>query len=396
MGRKSVALPTGVELIGNSIRIRFMWNGKRRCETLAYPPTPKGIQAASGLRTQVTQLAKLGMLTEEKYAELFPNTSCPLPNQIIHFGEYAQEWLNSRDIVEGTRRNYLWALNAYWMPHFATTPLDQITSTAIRKVISKTDWKSGNAKRNAVVRLGTVLKSAMFDGLIPRNPVESIELPRRSRKIIDPFTREEAEAIIDWLYKNLRWQSRIYGAYFQFAFYTGMRPSEIAALRWDEVDMSTQSAHVCRIIADGQVHERTKTGQTRIVLLNSRAMAALDEAKRIATNRAKRNLAHRNSPYVFPPAKVAEYITQTSTTDRYFKLALAKLGLRDRPQYNARHTYATMCLMAGMNPAFIAQQLGHSVQMLLSTYARWLNSTTDWQELNKLENSQIGTKLVQA
>ena len=52
--------------------------------------------------------------------------------------------------------------------------------------------------------------------------------------------------------------------------------------------------------------------------------------------------------------------------------------------------------MAGMNPAFIAQQLGHSVQMLLSTYARWLNSTTDWQELNKLENSQIGTKLVQA
>jgi integrase len=52
--------------------------------------------------------------------------------------------------------------------------------------------------------------------------------------------------------------------------------------------------------------------------------------------------------------------------------------------------------MAGMNPAFIATQLGHSVQMLLSTYARRINPSTDWGELGKLENSSIGTKLVQA
>ena len=65
-----------------------------------------------------------------------------------------------------------------------------------------------------------------------------------------------------------------------------------------------------------------------------------------------------------------------------------------RREYNCRHSYATMCLMAGMNPAFIANQLGHSVQMLLSTYAKWLNSSTDWSELGKLENSMIGTKLV--
>jgi integrase len=65
------------------------------------------------------------------------------------------------------------------------------------------------------------------------------------------------------------------------------------------------------------------------------------------------------------------------------------------PQYDTRHTYATMCLMADMNPAFIANQLGHSVQMLLSTYAKWLNSTSDWSELKKLENQQTGTKLVQ-
>ncbi|VXC37587.1 hypothetical protein PSEUDO8Z_100276 [Pseudomonas sp. 8Z] len=41
--------------------------------------------------------------------------------------------------------------------------------------------------------------------------------------------------------------------------------------------------------------------------------------------------------------------------------------------------------MSGLNPAFIAQQLGHSVQMLLSTYARWINSSSGWGELEKLE-----------
>jgi len=49
--------------------------------------------------------------------------------------------------------------------------------------------------------------------------------------------------------------------------------------------------------------------------------------------------------------------------------------------------------MSGLNPAFIAQQLGHSVQMLLSTYARWLNSSSDWSEL---ENLKIGIKSVSA
>ncbi|QCI12281.1 integrase [Pseudomonas putida] len=44
-------------------------------------------------------------------------------------------------------------------------------------------------------------------------------------------------------------------------------------------------------------------------------------------------------------------------------------------------------------PAFIAQQLGHSVQMLLSTHARWINSSNDWQVLAK---RQIGPKWVRS
>jgi len=37
--------------------------------------------------------------------------------------------------------------------------------------------------------------------------------------------------------------------------------------------------------------------------------------------------------------------------------------------------------MSGINPAFIAQQLGRNVQMLLSTYARQLSSSGDQGEM---------------
>ncbi|RTY62304.1 hypothetical protein EKA85_25830 [Pseudomonas veronii] len=69
------------------------------------------------------------------------------------------------------------------------------------------------------------------------------------------------------------------------------------------------------------------------------------------------------------------------------------LNIRRRPPYNCRHTYATICSMSGMNPAFISQQLGHRAQMLLSTYARWINPSSDWSESEEL---QIGPKLVPA
>lgn len=48
--------------------------------------------------------------------------------------------------------------------------------------------------------------------------------------------------------------------------------------------------------------------------------------------------------------------------------------------------------MAGMKPGFIANQLGHSVQILLSTYARWMSQENDWDEMQKFE---IGTGLAQ-
>jgi integrase len=163
------------------------------------------------------------------------------------------------------------------------------------------------------------------------------------------------------------------------------------ALRWGEVDDRKRSVNVCPIMIRGEIQERTKTKTTRKVLLNDRALYALEKARPLTAAR---------SDYVFAPKGIGEkselYIHSETGPKRYWLSALRKLGIRHRRMYDMRHTYATMCLMAGMNPAFIAAQLGHSVQVLLSTYAKWISSPNDWSELDKLKNLESGTKVVRA
>lgn len=395
MGRKSVAAwPAGVDDNNGTIRIRFMWNGRRQSTTVDYPQTPQGIQAAGNLRAHLAQLAKLGVLTPEKYAELVPSASVPEDIHRPLFGDYAQDWLNAREIVQGTRKNYLWTFNTYWMGPLSGMRMEDITSPVLRRIVGAIEFPSASAKRVSLMRLSSVFKTAVLDGIIPRNPVESIEKPKVVKKEVDPFTLAEADRIIAHLYANLTDMTQGYACYFEFAFFTGLRPCEIMALRWSEVDLQQKTAFICRIVADRTIRERTKTNKTRIILLNERAIHALEKARELRTSRARRNMTFPDSPYVFPPAKSCEFIKDTSMVDRHFKTALKLAGVRDRPQYNCRHTYATMCLMAGMNPAFIAGQLGHGVKMLLDTYATWINSASDWNEVAKLEIKPAGLKLV--
>ena len=389
---KSMGLPAGVEFANSSIRVRFYWNGRRYCETTPYPQTAKGIKSATALRAQVVSLIKLGIMDEQRYCELFPSSIQVSRSTSPTLFEYAQDWLDSREIAKGTRKNYLSSLNLYWMPHLARRPVDQITSAELRKLIVKIKWSTPSVKRSAMNRLGAILNTAVLDGMIERNPLASIELPKRLNKDVDPFEQSEVELIIAHLYKEASPFTRIYAAYFEFAMFTGMRPCEIMALRWDEIDEDKRTARICRIVADRQIRERVKNKKVRVVLLNERAMKALAEAKANAEHRATREMQHAHSPYVFPPSKGNEFVNETSVLHKHFKQALIALSLRERPQYNCRHTYATLCLMTGMNPAFIANQLGHSVQMLLSTYARWISSASDWNEISKLGMSEMGTK----
>lgn len=390
MDRKPVDLPTGVELVGRSIRIRFTWQKKRCCETLPLPPTAKGIAVAAGIRAQVKQLDRLGALTPEKYAELFPGSRSTSVQGMPIFFDYAQDWLDSLQIVESTRKNYRSILQSYWVPYLADKPMDKVTPVLMRKIVNDIKWPSPSRRKGAVRVVSGIFTQAVRDELTLRNPVNAIPPTRVAKREIDPFTREEADLMIAKLYEVTSGLQQIYAAFFEFSFYTGMRPGEALALRWSEIDKLKRTAKVCRIRIHGKIKERTKTKASREVLLNDRALKALEKARPLTAAR---------SDYVFAPEGSGDrtelYIRSETGPKRYWLVALRKLGIRHRRMYDTRHTYATMCLMSGMNTAFIASQLGHSVQVLLSTYAKWISSPSDWAELDKLDRVESGTKSVQ-
>jgi integrase len=54
------------------------------------------------------------------------------------------------------------------------------------------------------------------------------------------------------------------------------------------------------------------------------------------------------------------------------------------PNYPWRHTYASIGLTRGLEPAFLAKQLGHNLIVFLDSYARWMNREEDRERLNRL------------
>ena len=59
--------------------------------------------------------------------------------------------------------------------------------------------------------------------------------------------------------------------------------------------------------------------------------------------------------------------------NRYWKPALAELGIDYRKPYNTRHTLISHGLEAGMNPVAIASLTGHNVRTLYENYAGLVN-----------------------
>ena len=72
---------------------------------------------------------------------------------------------------------------------------------------------------------------------------------------------------------------------------------------------------------------------------------------------------------------------------RYWRPTLKALGIRDRDARQTRHTYATIGLMAGLTPGYVARQMGHpSPQMFCEVYSRWIDGADRGQERARFDS----------
>jgi integrase len=90
--------------------------------------------------------------------------------------------------------------------------------------------------RNILTPLRNMLDQALNDGLITSNPLDRLVLSklvdkknRTSDWQVDPFDLDEIKAILTEAKEQAR-------NLFQFAFYGGLRTSELIALEWGDID----------------------------------------------------------------------------------------------------------------------------------------------------------------
>ncbi len=375
------SLPKGVRILRERIYIRFIdpQTGKRKERALDYAPTPANITLAGNIRAHIIELHKDDLFNE---AEFFgdnkseeESTAKVSPKL---FSSYAQRWLDlpTHDWSSNTRKKYKDILQNHWMPHLHDrvalhidydTLLDSLTLSGVGQ-------KSASYYNDCLTVIRGVFN--LVHAHPDQSPTRRLTNKKRIKDEPDPFTIDEANEIIALAYKKHGVRA---GAWFELGFYSGMRaPGEMLGLKWTDFDLRSNTVKVQRLrLTNGKIQEHTKTRVNRLHNLNSRSRHAIDQLK---------PLTFLNNDFLFYHDDGK--IVKTGKIFRNdFKRILKKLGIRERRMYDMRHTFATFGLMNGVNPAYLANQLGHSIEEFFKTYSKWINSVMDDLQIRLIEEA---------
>lgn len=355
MGRKQ----SGVRPRGKGIQIDFYYRGVRCLETLRMPPTPANIKFAVQKRAAILH----GIATNTfDYARHFPDSK-----KVAGFGvrraptveQLLTDWLNSkyRTCEYSTYKAYNSAVTHHLIPQFGDRLLIELSTSDIRAWIGGLTV-SAKMVNNVMIPLRGMLSDAFADGLIDRNPMDRIKnLTHRTREP-EPFTPDEVTAIL----KHCDGQSR---NLFEFAFWTGLRTSELIALEWGDIDWRKGCVYVRR----ASVAKKTKTTKTKS---GERAVKLLPPALEALTAQKKHTRLQRAQVF-HNPLTDAPWIDDQQIRKTAWMPTLTRAGVAYRTPYQTRHTYASMMLMAGETPMWVAQQMGHAnCSTIYRAYARWI------------------------
>lgn len=289
------------------------------------------------------------------------------------------------DSGHNTVRRYL----EHWLDR-KESQVQSSTANGYRKVVNRTcatlgelelvdlnrrvirEWLEGLEIGNKTLRniqscLRTALRDAVDDELIEINPLAGWSYQTReevkTEDDIDPFDKDEQGAILgalDGQALNL----------VTFQFWTGMRPSEVVALDWSDVDLRKKEVRVRKSItqaAKGKAEVTKTLSSKRTVRLLAPALAAV---------KAQKAHTYLKGEELFQNPRTGErWQSEQPIRKTLWIPALKKAQVRYRYPYQTRHTYASMMLSAGEHPMWVAQQMGHKDwTMIARIYGRWMPS----------------------
>lgn len=262
------------------------------------------------------------------------------------------------------------------MPLFGDLRICDVVQSHIKAALKTKENQSGKTTNNYISVLKQALDLAVGDRLIPDHPAVGKPVRRKWQAgTPDPFSKQETNAIVADMWSHYPEQV---AAMCEFWFLTGLRTSELHGLRWQSVDLDQRVIRIHEALVRGKAKASTKTNTERSVRLPQQAIDLLVAQRARTFNRGEH-------VWDDPNKEGGPWTDEKPFRRIYWTPTLKRLGIRYRRPYQCRHTNATMRLMAGQRPAYAAQQMGHSVDMFVNTYTRWINDGHSELEDQKLE-----------
>lgn len=274
---------------------------------------------------------------------------------------YVEQCREDGDLAPKSVDTYAATLNAV-RPRFVGIRVSEAEPGLLDEILKGITRDHGQTReRHTKVALNAVLTDAVLAGALAANPV--LQLKKRRRRKGDRKVKGAPALVGDQVrtllaavetskvceQKDLRDPVILLAA-------TGLRRSELLALRWEDIDLdnrvATVSGSIVRIKGKGLVRQdRTKGGDERMVALPHFAADALHQRKGDP-------LRSSTADVIFPSSTGT--LRDPDNFGKQWREVRDDLGLPDVTSHSFRKTVATLIDDGGLSARIGADQLGHA------------------------------------
>lgn len=299
----------------------------------------------------------------------------------VTVADYLRQWLKDyvyTNLAPHTAEGYDSIISRHLIPSFGVIPLTQLRPEMIQRYIGdklsqgRVTGQGGLSTRTVrhhIVCLHTALQNAVKIGMLARNPVDAVTIPRSQRHEMRTMNESDIQIFLEMT------RPTQYYALFYMALFTGMRRSELLALRWQDIDLLLLQISVSRtlhVVRGGKVIIRQpKTEKSRRVVALSPSTAAVLREYHESQNNLRQSLDYpnlTNDDLIFCQYNGKPFLPNT-VSHNWIKV-IRWSGLKGIRFHDARHTHASLLLKQGVHPKIVQERLGHSsIQVTLDTYS---------------------------
>jgi len=294
--------------------------------------------------------------------------------------DYLERWLADYaqvNLAPRTFEGYRGIIEGHLIPGLGQLPLTRLKPEHIQRYYSdmlshgRADGKgalSPRTVRHHHMVLHKALDTAVRWGLLSRNPADAISPPRCQSPQWHTLGEHDIQLLLEAA------KSTPYYAFFYTALFTGMRRSEILALRWCDLDLVMCQAHVRRALhhlLSGEVVTRppkSAKGSRTVALTPSTAIVLKEHREKQALEVALIGRAVKDDDLVF--STIEGRVLLPNTVTHAWRNLVRRLGLGNVRLHDARHSHASLLLKQGVHPKVVQERLGHSsITLTLDTYS---------------------------